>query len=170
MTWSALGFLSDLVPTSTSFAWNVTASSFSKTRCVVLFRTSLRELVFWGWWNVHLWTPLCYFVAILHLFSQSLSIVLRCRGQLLNVTFSFLSDRCIRWPGFVPISVSCRCVIDVVWLGLICCTRLIRTPITVCSASFHLFLLEFDIPERRPQFIHWSLKYRGSERRNFLGL
>ena len=25
-----------------------------------------------------LWTPLCYFVAIMHFFSQSLSIVLRC--------------------------------------------------------------------------------------------
>ena len=45
--------------------------------CVVLFPLSFRELVFWGWWNVYLWTPLCYFVAILHLFSQSLSIVLR---------------------------------------------------------------------------------------------
>ena len=30
-------------------------------------------------------------------------------------------------------------------LGLVCCTRLIRTLITVCSASFHLLPLEFDI-------------------------
>ena len=31
-------------------------------------------------------------------------------------------------PGvFVPIRVSCRSVIDVVWVGLVCCTRLIRT-------------------------------------------
>ena len=43
-------------------------------------------------------------------------------------------------------SVSCRWVIDVVWLGLVCCTRLILTLITVCSATFHLLLLEFDIP------------------------
>ena len=41
--------------------------------------------------------------------------------------------------------VSC-CVIDVMWLGSVCCTRLIRTKITVCSASF-LLLLEFDILE-----------------------
>ena len=47
---------------------------------------------------------MCYFVAILHLFSQSLSIVLMCGGQLL-VTFSFLSTRYIWWPGFVPIKV-----------------------------------------------------------------
>ena len=43
--------------------------------------------------NVYLSSPLCYCVAILHLFSQSLSIVLWCLGQLLNLTFSFLSDR-----------------------------------------------------------------------------
>ena len=49
------------------------------------------------------------------------------------------------------------------WLGLVCCTRLIRTLITVCSASFHLLQLEFDILELRPQLIHWSLKYQGVE-------
>ena len=49
-----------------------------------------------------LWTPLCCFVGTMHLFSQSLSIVLRCGGLLLNVTFSFTNARCIRWPGFCP--------------------------------------------------------------------
>ena len=91
-------------------------------------------------------------------------------GQLLNATFSFLSARCNRWPNFVPIRVSCRCVIDVVWLGLICCTRLVRTLITVCSASIHLLLLEFGIPELRLQLIHWRLKYQGVERHNLQGL
>ena len=38
-------------------------------------------------------------------------------GQLLNVTFSFSSARCIRWPGFVMDRFSCRCVIDVVLLS-----------------------------------------------------
>ena len=75
------------------------------------------------------------------------------------VSFSILSKRCIRWSGFVPIRVSCRCVIDVVRLDLVCCTRLIRTLITLCSASFELFLLEFD--SLRPQLIHWCLKYQG---------
>ena len=101
----------------------------------------------------HLWKPLCYFVAILHLFSQPLNIVVRCGGQLLNVIFSFLSARCIRSPGFVMIRVSCRCVIDVMLLSWVCCTRFIRTLITVCLASFHL-LLEFDILELLPQLIH----------------
>ena len=56
------------------------------------------------------------------------------------------------------------------WLGLGCCTRLIRTLITVCSASFHLLLLELDIPELRQQLIHWSLKYQGVEPPNLLDL
>ena len=159
MTWSCLGFLSKLVPTSTSLARSLTASSPSKTVCVLLFPVSLRELVFCGWWNQYprwrnkiffffffnLWTTLCYFVAILHLFSKSFSIVLQCGGQLQNVTFSFLNARCIRWPGFVRIRVSCRSVIDVVWLGFVWCTWSILTLITVCSASFHLLSLEFDI-------------------------
>ena len=55
-----LGFLSELVPTSTSLAGSLTASSSSKSICVVLFPVSLRELVFWGLWKVYLWTPLCY--------------------------------------------------------------------------------------------------------------
>ena len=126
-----------------------------------------------------MWTPLCYFVAILDLFSQSFSTVIRCGGQLLNLIFSFLSARCPdsgvprcprQVPGFVPFRISCRCVIGVVSLGLVCCTRLIRTLITVCSASFHLLLLESDMPELRPQLIHWSLMYQGVERPNLLGL
>ena len=48
---------------------NLTASSASKTMCVVFFQVSLSELAFWSWWNVYLWTHLCYFIAILHLFS-----------------------------------------------------------------------------------------------------
>ena len=100
VTFSCLGFLSEHVPTSTFFSRNLTASSTSKTMCVVMFPVSLREFVFCGHLvNVYFWTPLCYFVAILHLFSQSLSIVLRCVGQLLNVTFIFLSVSCIRWLG-----------------------------------------------------------------------
>ena len=92
-----------------------------------------------------------------------------CGGQLLN-SFSFLSAMCNWWPGFVPIKVYCCCVIDAVWLGLVCCARLIRTLFTVCSASLDLLLLEFDISELRPQLIHWNLKYQGVERPNLLGL
>ena len=95
---------------------------------------------------------------------------LGCGGQLLNVTFSFLSAMCIRWPGFVLIRVSCCCVIDEMSLGYVCCARLIRSLIIVCSASIHLLLLEFDISELRPPVIHWSLEYQGVELHNLHGL
>ena len=153
VTWSCQGFLSAPVLTSTPLAWNLTACSPLKT-CVVLFPMSLRELVFWGWWNAYLWTSLRYFVAIFPLFSQSLSIVLCCGGRLLNITFCFSSLRCIRWSDFVPIRVSCLCVIDVLLLGWIWFARLILTRITVCSASFHLHLSEFDIHKLQLQLIH----------------
>ena len=52
-------------------------------------------------------------------------------GQLLDGTFSYSSARCFQWPGFALIRVSC-CVIDVMLLDGVCCTRLIRTLITVC--------------------------------------
>ena len=73
----------------------------------------------------------------------------------------YSSARYIRWPGYFKIRVSC-CVIDVMWLSILCFTRLIRTLITVCSASFHLLLLEFGISELQPQLIHLSLKYQMS--------
>ena len=119
--------------------------------------------------EMYICVRLCYFIANLHSFSQSWSIVLQCEGQLLNVTFSFLSSRCIWRPGCVTIRVSCRCVIDFVWRGLLCCTILIRTLLNVCSASFHLLLLKFDILQLRPLHIHWSLKYQGVERPNLQG-
>ena len=100
----------------------------------------------------------CYFAFVLSI----LEYCSRCGDELLNVTFSFLSASCIRWPGFVSIRVSCS-VIDVAWPGLVCCARLIRSLITAClfSELLYLLLLEFDITELRPQLIHWSLKYQG---------
>ena len=93
----------------------------------------------------------CYYM---HLFSQSLSIIHRCGGLLLNVIFRYSSARRIRWPGFALIRLSCLCVIDVLLLHCECCTMLIRTRIIVCSVSFHLPLSEFDIPELRLLLIH----------------
>ena len=81
------------------------------------------------------WPPLCYFVAILHLFSQTLNIVLQCVGWLPNVTFSFLSERCIRLPGFVLMRISCRCVIAVMLPDGVCCRRLNWTLITTVQRA-----------------------------------
>ena len=113
----------------------------------IVFRVSQRIDIL-RFVNLYLWTILCYFVEILHLFSKSSSIVIRFGGQLLNITFSFLSARCIRWSGFVLISVA----------GM---SMLIRTPIAVCLESFHL-----QIPVLRPQLIHWSENYQCVERPN----
>ena len=68
---------------------------------------------------------LCKFVAIKHLFSQSMSIVLRLGGQLLYllyVIFSCSSVRCIRWPGLALIRVFYHCVIEVMLLVYVVCT------------------------------------------------
>ena len=65
-------------------------------------------------------------------------------GLLLNVIFSFSRARCIRWAGFALIRLSCRCVIDVMLLHCVCCIRLIRSRITVCSVNFHLLLSKFE--------------------------
>ena len=67
----------------------------------------------------------CYYAFVLRI--SDLSIVLRCGGLLLNVIFSFSNDKCIRWPGFALIKLSFRCVIEVMLLHFLCCTKLIRT-------------------------------------------
>ena len=69
----------------------------------------------------------CYFAFVLTILEYCSPVW----GSAAVCPFSFLSVKCIRWPGFVPIRVCCRSVINAVWLGLVCCTRLIRTLITV---------------------------------------
>ena len=82
----------------------------------------------------------------------SLIIVLWC-GVCCRMSSSAYA-RCIRWSGFALIRLSCCCVIDVMLMHCVCCTRLIRTRIIVCSVSFHLLLSEFDMNELRLQLIH----------------
>ena len=60
--------------------------------------------------------------------------------------------------GCVLIRVSCRCVVRVILLLYVCCTRLIGTGNIVYSMTFHVLLSELNIPEDRRQLIHWSLK------------
>ena len=107
----------------------------------------------------------------MHLFSQSLSIVLRCLSQLLNV-LQFLERHVYSVARLCSnqsfLSLSCHN--DVMLLDSVCCTRLIRTRIIVCSAS--------ELPsasarvrhtELRQQLVHWSLKYRAIEHNNLQG-
>ena len=108
-------------------------------------------------------TPLllrCYFASVLIILEYCSPVW----GSAAECHLRFLCARCIRWPGFVLIRVSCRCSIDVMFLGRVCCTR--RTLITFCPASFHQLLLEFDRLKLRLQLIHWSLKCQGLEHQN----
>ena len=136
--------------------------------CVVLFPVSLRELVFLGWWNVFVDISVllrCYFAFVLPILEYCSPVwgsAAECHLQLLELQVYSVDRLC-------PDQSSYRCVIDIVWLGLVWCTRLIRTLITVCLASFHLLLKEFDILELRPQLFYWSLKYQRVERPNLLG-
>ena len=110
------------------------------------------------------------------------SVLLRCYFEFGSpnprVLFSGIGVSCWMSPSawansvarLCPVRVTCRCVIDVVFLGLVWCTMFIRILITICAASCHLLLLEFDIPELRPQNILCSLKYQGLERSNLQGL
>ena len=52
----------------------------------------------------------------------------------------------------------------------VCCTRLIRTRIIVCSVRLHMLQSEFDILELQLQLIDWSLKYQGVERHDLQGV
>ena len=108
---------------------------------VVLFLVSLRELVFWVWWSVSLWTPRCYFVAIVYLLS---SVWVSCW-----INIQLLERMVYSVARFALISVRSDCVVDVM---------------------FHMLLPEFDILELRPQLIHWSSKYQGVERLNMQGV
>ena len=158
VTWSCLWFSFTQVPTLISLACSLTERLPSKTMCMVLFLVALKEVVFWGWWSVSLWAPLCYVVAVMHLFSQSLTIVLQCNGQLLSVAFYIPNSRCIRWPGVSLIRVFFRCVIDVMLLDNVCCTLCkVNSNSNDCLFSeFRLLLIEFNIPKLRPRDIHWS--------------
>ena len=95
----------------------------------------------------------CYFAFVLPILEYCSSVW----GSAAQCHLQLLERRCIRCPGFGLIRVSCRCIIDGVLRGLVCCTRLKRTLITACSASFHLLLLEFDIPEPSDFFISFPL-------------
>ena len=152
VTWSCLGFLSELVPTSTSLAWNLTASPPSKNMGVVLYCfPCLSENWYFEVGDTYIGGHLClrcYFAFVLPILEYCTPVW----GELLNFIFSFLSARCqearlldsgqsdqaLPWSEFIVVVSSTSCL----W-GFVCCTRLVWTRITVCSASFHLLLIEF---------------------------
>ena len=68
----------------------------------IISRVSQRNGILWLVKHVFL-NASVFLLATLHLFSQSLSNILRLGGLLLNAIFSFSSARCVRWPGFTLI-------------------------------------------------------------------
>ena len=109
----------------------------------IVSRVSLR-IVFFEVGEACLCEHLC--VASLHLFSQSLTNVLPCGGLHGAECHLQLLDRLVYSVARLAlIKLSCRCVTEVMLLHCLCCTRLIRTRIIVCSVSFHLLLSEFAI-------------------------
>ena len=154
VTSSSLEFPFVLVPTLLFLAWSLTADSPSKTRFAVLSLVSLKELVFWGWWNVSLWTPVLLRRYSAFVFPILEYTNLRCGGLLLNGIFSYSSAGCIRRSGFSLIRFSLSLCHRRHVTALCMLHRLIRTRIIVCSVSFHLLLSEFDIPELRLQLVH----------------
>ena len=108
----------------------------------------------------------CYFAFVLPILEYCYPVwgsAAECHLQLLERVFIFFFTLCPD-QSFLMLCHRRRVA------GLICCTRLMPTVIIVCSASFHLLLLEFDILELRSQLIHWSLKYQDVEPPNLQGV
>ena len=90
--------------------------------------------------------------------------------------FSGLRVSCWMWPlaswaprVFGDQALPCSEFIVIV-SSTSCCWAMIVVQVTVCSVSFRLLLLEFDILELRLQLIHCSLRYLGVECLNFRGI
>ena len=71
----------------------------------------------------------------MHLFSQSLCIVIPYGAQLMNATFSFSSARCIRRPDVALIKISYHCVIDVVLTAVPCLLYKVKSNSNRCLFS-----------------------------------
>ena len=71
-------------------------------------------------------------------------LVLRCWGQLLNVTFSFLSARCIRSPGFAPIKYYFQIWILAQSVAGLCMLCKVNSNSNHCLIWFRRLLQEFD--------------------------
>ena len=108
----------------------------------------------------------------MHLFSHSLSIILRCVGLLLNVIFCFSWARCIRWETFLSLChrrhVAALCMLYKVSSNLNHCLfsvlpfASVRVRHTHALAAAHpLDSVEFEVSRcRRSQFSRCFLPAR----------
>ena len=158
-TWSSLVFPLALIPTSTPWReiWlqahlpcaGYCFSCLSENRYFLVGKARLRG---------HLGVISCYYAFVFLLILEYCSLVW---GSVAEFHLHLLERQVYSVTGLCHDQSFCRCVIYVMFLDSVCCTRFIRIRITVCALSFHLLLPEVDIPELRPQLIHWSLKYKG---------
>ena len=126
VTWSCLGFLSEIVGNLTSLVWSLTGMS-PQWPCARYCFSCLSEN-----WDFEVVEPIlvdtsgllrCYFVFVLPIIEYCSPVwwsAAECNLQLLERQVYSVARLC-------PSRVSRRCIIDVVWMGLVCCTRLIRT-------------------------------------------
>ena len=125
-----------------------TAGAATQGRKYVRFNTSFQSLR--GWWRVSLWTPLCYFFAIMHSFSQSTSKSTSVWGSVADFQ---LLERQVR-------SVVRLCP-DLRFLTLyrrrrvagLCMLYEVISNSNNCSLSCHLLLPEFGVLELLLQYI-----------------
>ena len=166
--WSCLGFIAELVPTSTSLAWSLTASSHSKTMCGIVSRASQR-------------------IGILRLVKR----IFGDTSVLLSLLFWICSPN--PWALFSGMGVSFWMSPSASWTpGVFGCQALYDLCFLLChqhrvadfstlykvnSNSNHCLFSDLRSAstrvrhtELRPQLINWSLKYQGVERPNLLDI
>ena len=92
----------------------------------------------------------CYYAFVLSFFKHCSLVwgsAADCHIQLLELQVCSVARIC-------PVQNFLSLCFNVVLLDYVCCTRLIRTRIIVCSVSFQLLLPEFNIPELLSQLMH----------------
>ena len=132
----------------------------------VLFPTSLREFVFWGWWNIYLWTTVllrCYFAfvpPILEYCSPVWWSAAECRLHLLERQVYSVARLCPD-QRFLALCHGRHVA------GLSMLYKFNANSNHCLFSEFPSVLLEFDILELHS---HWSLKFQGVECRNLQGV
>ena len=131
----------------------------------VLFPVSLRELEFWGWWYVYLWTPLCYLL-LFWICSPSPWVL-----------FSGVGVSCWMSPSasYRQVYSVTRLCPDQSFLSLRHRRRVVGQQVNSNSNRFRFSELLSSSTrvwhtELRLQLIHWSTMYRRVERPNLIGV
>ena len=120
--------------------------------CVVLFPVSKRELLFWCWWNIFLWTPLWllrwYFAFVLPILGYHSSMwgsAAECHLQLLEHQVYSVSRLCPNQSSFL-----CR-----QRLGFVCCRDGLDVKICLSTPQMQI-CMRIPAIEALQMWIHWE--------------